>query len=116
MKDNNDSWYQYRIVGGEDIGYAGTQGWSLHEGWARYRNDVSLEEMNSQMPPYTVGLAGDLWSSWGKPAFASHTPRSELIIRKIKIEWCCLPGATDEQRKSKVVDIFPKSDQVYIPK
>ena len=96
----------------------GTEGWLIYEGWARYRDEVTLFNLDTQMPPDTVEAAGGLWSSQGsvKPPFASLTPKSELIYRKIKIKWCCLPGATAEARKSKVVDISLKSDRVYIPK
>ena len=117
---NYDEW---TVWGSFDIGtlkelgrHDGTEGWLIYEGWARYRDEVTLSELDTQMPPLTVKRAGGLWSSLGKPPFASRTPKSGLIYRRIKIKWCCLPGATAEARKSKVVDISPKSDQVYIPK
>jgi len=119
---NYDKW---ELSGGTDRGTfqelgarEGTEGWLVVEGWARYRDEVTLFNLDTQMPPGTVKGAGGLWSSPGnvKPPFASLTPKSELIYRKLKIKWCCLPGATADARKSKVVDISPKSDQVHIPK
>ena len=119
---NHDKW---EAVGKTDPGNfqdrgfkEGTEGWLIFEGWARYRDEVTLFNLDTEMPPDTVGTAGGLWSSQGsaKPPFASLTPKSELVYRKIKIKWCCLPGATAEARKSKVVDLSLKNDQVYIPK
>ena len=93
----------------------GAMGYAIFQGWARYRDDISLDDLNSEMFPKSHAMAGDLWASIGAPRFSS-TKRSNLVYKKIKISWNCLPCATAAERKTKVEELFPASDRIYLPK
>ena len=94
--------------------FDGTSGTATIKGWARYRSSVTLADLNTKMPRWTEDWAHGLWSSHTNPEFGSQN-RSNLVYRKLKLRWCCKEGATAEERKTKVDEIFPESDQIYLP-
>ncbi len=94
----------------------GISGEFTQQGWARYRIPVSEKEMLSELPG-NVAVAGGLPSrnvSDGLPSFP-NSQQSSLVYRKIKVSWCCKPGASPEDRKTKV-EISPTTDTMYLPK
>lgn len=111
--DGKDYWR----LGGVDASspaYDETQGTATIKGWARYRSPIILDDLNSKMPRETEPYAYDLWSSLTNPNFGT-ADKSDLVYRELKIKWCCKEGATSEERKTKVVEIFPESDKIYLP-
>ncbi|MEI6169301.1 MAG: hypothetical protein WCS52_19125, partial [bacterium] len=106
-----DSW----VMGGWALpvpSYEGTEGTSEIQGWAWYKAPVSLKELDTKMPRGTVQEAGTLWASYTE-MFADRR-RSNLVYRKLVVKWCCTSGASKEDRKTKIVEMFPKSDKVFI--
>ena len=99
------------IGGGIDFwrldGFDGTNGHVTIKGWARYRDSVTLDQLNSSMPRNTIPLAHGLWSSNANPNFGAQN-RSGLVYRKLKLSWCCEEGATEEQRQTKIEESFPE--------
>lgn len=100
------------IGGGIDFwrldGFEGTSGDVTIKGWARYRNPISLDALNSSMPRNTEPFAHGLWSSLTNPNFGQLN-RSGLVYRKLKLSWCCEEGATAEERKTKIEESFPET-------
>ncbi|MCU0797653.1 MAG: tyrosine-type recombinase/integrase [Akkermansiaceae bacterium] len=111
---SSDTWWLGRGGTWTNPHQDGYCGYAIYEGWARYRDGVTLNEMNKQMLPGTVGWAGSLWSSRIAPTFPGS--KSSLVYRKIKVSWCCIKGASKMARKTKVEELKPTTDQVYLPK
>jgi hypothetical protein len=93
--------------------FEGKRGEATFEGWARYRDGICLKALNASMKG-SEPWAHRLWNSNTNPNFGSKN-RSALVYRKIKIKWCCTKGATPDERKTKVVELFPLGDSIYLP-
>jgi hypothetical protein len=99
-----------------------TMGFAIIQGWARYRDDISLDELWQQMPPKPASYAGELFSTAStkigappRPEFKSNK-KSNLVYRKLKITWNCLPCSAPSERKTKVEELIPEADKIYLPK
>ena len=114
INSSKDTWWLGKNGDWKNPHADGTIGHATFQGWARYRNGVSLSDLNTKMPVGSESWAGDLWSSKGSVNPGLGGKASALVYRKIKVSWCCTPGATADQRKTKV-EILPKSDSVYLP-
>ena len=102
-----DDWLDYSIDTwslGKNEGTAGTATW---EGLAWYVSPVAPGDVFSQMDDF-VHSALTLPSSLKKPSFKG-SERSHSVHRKLKVSWCCKPGARPEDRETKIVDTIPRS-------
>jgi hypothetical protein len=113
VENNSDRWELGRYGTWQNPHADGTEGYAIYEGWARYRDGVTLADLNTQMPPGSVSFAGYLWASRSKPSFPDK--KSGLVYRKIKVSWCCSAGATTADRQTRVVELKPTADKVYLP-
>jgi hypothetical protein len=89
--------------------YDNTRGVLTFIGNAKYMAPVTFDSLNNKMP-FGGGAhaAGSLPSIQGpvEPEFAG-AKSSNTVTRIITISWCCLPGSTPEDRKSKMLIKYP---------
>ena len=115
-RDQTRSFYETRMDRWAYEGKNGIKGEYVQTGWARYRSPVSKKEMLYELRgnvPLAHGLPSlDLED--GHPSFP-NSRASALVYRKIKVTWCCTPGASAEDRKTKI-EISPASDRIFLPK
>ena len=76
----------------------------VYESWARYRDKITEDLLNADMPLGTVDMAGpQIWSSWTRPQW--HSPRSNLVHRKLTVSWCCEKASKDRSTIPEVTVI-----------
>ncbi len=112
------------LAGGIDVNkpaFDNTKGYAIIKGWARYRDDISLDELEQQMPPWGAKFGNGIFSTASTkigaprmPLFSSNK-KSNLVYRKLKISWNCLPCSSSD-RKTKVEELIPETDKIYLPK
>jgi len=98
-----------RTVSSQDRWYIepqdGTRGETVFEGDSSYINNVSIDVLSNNMNAFERTPAGGLFESTNDPRLGGV--KSPSLRRVFKVSWCCLAGATAEQRKTKIIEVSP---------
>ncbi|MBN8458335.1 MAG: tyrosine-type recombinase/integrase [Verrucomicrobia bacterium] len=94
-------------------GFDNIAGTTTFRGWARYREPVSEAEYSKEYPDRKINAGRLAVRNVGTPSFP-NSRKSDLVYRKLTVNWCCKPGASENDRKTKLAEIFPASDRIYV--
>ncbi|MEP2775030.1 MAG: tyrosine-type recombinase/integrase [Luteolibacter sp.] len=103
---SSDTW----STGSDDDGlllpkYEGVSGVTTFIGVANYFSPVSFDELHKAAGDFGIRYAGSLHArraDRGAPNF-KNADSSNTITRTLIVSWCCEPGATPEERKTKIL-------------
>ena len=110
-----DNWSQgYSEDKGFTPAFDGTKGTYTFEGDAMYLTPLNGAQLEHEFNDWGIPEALQLPSrkgSRGLPDFPG-AKRSANVKRRITVGWCCKPGASKEDRATKIIDTYPNQYHV----